>query len=388
MIIVSDYTFYFYNSEWYSSIPWDSNFFNLYSKHLTSKITLCGFKKPILNINEISQLIKIDDSLYNIITVPFYTKPINFINLYQTINIIKYQLGLHEIIFLKLFYVNSVFAYLLSNKRSLIISQLVGDPEIAIQFRQDIISANLLRFAFSKVIYQLTKHILNKSDISATVSYALKQKYSTTSKIIVSNESWLTSINYFPKREIDNFDHLKILFVGRLVPLKGVKDLLSVLKILLAKGYKVDVGIVGDGIMKSELIDYVKINELQDIVKFYGWVLNSSESLIKIYRNYNIFCLPSYSEGLPLVLLEAMAAKLLVIATNVGGIPEIIKNNETGFLFEPGNCSQLISIFEIIVSSSSQYINSIISNGYKVSLENSFINSRSVIPNELAKLVK
>ncbi|MCQ2497387.1 MAG: glycosyltransferase family 4 protein [Lachnospiraceae bacterium] len=81
----------------------------------------------------------------------------------------------------------------------------------------------------------------------------------------------------------------------------------------------------------------LKIEEfgLKSSFEFPGWVRGSDKE--KLLRDSGIFLFPSYNEGMPMSVLEAMAYGLLVITTNVGGIPKLISHGETGFIFEPGN---------------------------------------------------
>ena len=72
--------------------------------------------------------------------------------------------------------------------------------------------------------------------------------------------------------------------------------------------------------------------------EFTGYISNDSERLFDLYRRARVFVLPSFSESLPLVLLEAMASGLPVIASRVGGIPDLVDPSE-GFLLPPGDIS-------------------------------------------------
>lgn len=86
--------------------------------------------------------------------------------------------------------------------------------------------------------------------------------------------------------------------------------------------------IIGDGPLKMSLIDYIKTNDLQDDVFLTGFRNNVTDLL----PEFNIFLNTSITEGLPLTIYEAFACKIPVVATMAGGIPEVIKNGETGFL--------------------------------------------------------
>lgn len=96
--------------------------------------------------------------------------------------------------------------------------------------------------------------------------------------------------------------------------------------------------LVGEGEKRLELVTKIKKYNLESHVKLFGFV-SAGEAL----RGFDIFILPSTKEGLPYVLLEAGLAGLPVIASNVGGIPEIIENEKSGILINPKNSSEIIT---------------------------------------------
>jgi glycosyltransferase involved in cell wall biosynthesis len=85
----------------------------------------------------------------------------------------------------------------------------------------------------------------------------------------------------------------------------------------------------------DELNELIIRNGLEDIVKFRGWFGESNKATL--YKEVDAFILPSHNEGLPVVILEAMSYGLPIIATRVGGIPEIMEHEVNGFLFEKGD---------------------------------------------------
>ncbi len=120
-----------------------------------------------------------------------------------------------------------------------------------------------------------------------------------------------------------------LLFVGRLIEVKGTKYLIEAVKLLEAE--KFELHIAGDGSERENLEKIAPPN-----VIFHGY--QTGKNLEELYRNADIFILPSivddagYTEGLGTVLLEAADFSIPLIGTNVGGIPDIIKDGETGIL--------------------------------------------------------
>lgn len=116
--------------------------------------------------------------------------------------------------------------------------------------------------------------------------------------------------------------------VGRLSPQKGIADLLYAAKIVVADFPDLVFLIIGDGELRSQLEEQVSQLELQRNVLFTG-ARSDIEELLPIM---DVFVNSSHWEGLPTVIMESMAAKVPIIATNVGGNSELIQNNETGWL--------------------------------------------------------
>ncbi len=124
--------------------------------------------------------------------------------------------------------------------------------------------------------------------------------------------------------------------VARLAPQKGVTHLIRAAKILkdvFLKGKPFQLVIVGDGPLRPSLEEETRLYDLDGSVTFEGVRGNIPDYL----NAFDVFVLPSETEGLPLVLLEAMAAGLPVVASKVGGIPEVIENNLNGLLVSPAN---------------------------------------------------
>jgi glycosyltransferase involved in cell wall biosynthesis len=125
-----------------------------------------------------------------------------------------------------------------------------------------------------------------------------------------------------------------ILSVGRLIDYhKGFSILIGALKLLLSKGYDLKLVIVGDGPDRDKLTEFSLSLGVRDRVHFLRQI--SDEDLTCLYEACDIFTLASRFEAFGLVLLEAMFHRKTVIATNVGGIPEIIKDGYNGILVKP-----------------------------------------------------
>ncbi|MCX8043088.1 MAG: glycosyltransferase family 4 protein [Desulfobacterota bacterium] len=136
-----------------------------------------------------------------------------------------------------------------------------------------------------------------------------------------------------------------ITFIGRLDKMKGVDVLLEAFSLLRQQGVRAILRIIGDGPEMSRLIAHAQALRISNDVFFYGL----QDDIPGLLRETAIFVLPSFSEGLSNVVLEAMACGLPVVATRVGGIPDIIVDHDNGLLVEPNNPDQLKSAIQCLI---------------------------------------
>ncbi len=121
--------------------------------------------------------------------------------------------------------------------------------------------------------------------------------------------------------------------VARLVPEKGINYLLEAMTSILVEQPRAVLLLVGDGPVRGELEELAQKLGVQDSVRFLG----NRQDVARLLCGADLFCLPSLIEGLPLSIAEAMAASLPVVATEVGGVPEIVLEGITGCLASPCN---------------------------------------------------
>ncbi|MCK5876688.1 MAG: glycosyltransferase family 4 protein [Candidatus Marithrix sp.] len=140
------------------------------------------------------------------------------------------------------------------------------------------------------------------------------------------------------RREPEQFE---ILCVGRLVPDKGQFILLEAIARLIAEGYKIRLHLVGGGPDKIILEAEVKQRKLGEHIILTGPI--NQDQILKFYTNTDIFVLASFAEGLPVVLMEAMAMKIPCVTTNITGVPELIEHRVNGLLVAPSDIDSLTS---------------------------------------------
>lgn len=144
-----------------------------------------------------------------------------------------------------------------------------------------------------------------------------------------------------------NVTKVKLVFFGRVGQRKGAFDLIRAFANLPAfVKDRSELILAGDGEVEKGRNLAQQLN-LTNHVTFLGWV--DSEQRDKILAQADVFILPSYNEGLPLAILEAMAWGLPIITTPVGGIPELVTSNKNGLLVNPGDVQQLSEAMQSLI---------------------------------------
>jgi len=141
-------------------------------------------------------------------------------------------------------------------------------------------------------------------------------------------------------------DDIVIGFIGRIVPAKGLEYLLNALPYLKEEFKSIKLLIVGEGSLVEELKERAKKNNILDNILFIG----RRRDIPEILASINIFVMPSIAEGLPNALLEAMAMGKPIVTTEVGGIPEIVKNGFNGLLVPPRDTLSLSKAIKELIS--------------------------------------
>jgi glycosyltransferase involved in cell wall biosynthesis len=142
---------------------------------------------------------------------------------------------------------------------------------------------------------------------------------------------------------------LKALYLGCLGKAKGSFDLVKVAKEIVSKNLKVVFDLAGDELAPGDIEQLKKqIDQagLGNVVILHPAVMESQK--IELLREADIFVYPSYSEGMPIAVIEAMACGLPIIATRVGGLPDLVSDGINGILVDVGSTDQLASAIQIL----------------------------------------
>ena len=186
----------------------------------------------------------------------------------------------------------------------------------------------------------LAKYLFKKSDMIIAVSHyekrLLTEKFQLDERKIryvpngINVEKYSSHVHDVARKDYAS-EEKTILYVGRLEEYKGVQFLLRAFPKIIATIKNCQLLIAGDGNYKKALISLVDRLKIRNKVYFLGNVTESE--LIRLYLSSNVLIMPSQYEAFCIVLAEAMACGLPVIATRVGGIPELLGNNR-GFLID------------------------------------------------------
>jgi len=164
-------------------------------------------------------------------------------------------------------------------------------------------------------------------------------------KKLVHIPNFINTAAYEPDYERHDY----ILFAGRLSGEKGIRTLLDAVK-----GIDVQLRIVGDGPMGDEYRAYAKDKKIDNVV-FEGY--RTGEDLKNLFRNASFLLLPSeWYENAPMTVLEAFAYGKPVVGSDIGGIPEMVVEGQTGLLFKPGDYMELREKINYLVSRPSTII--------------------------------
>jgi glycosyltransferase involved in cell wall biosynthesis len=136
----------------------------------------------------------------------------------------------------------------------------------------------------------------------------------------------------------------RALMVARLSPEKGHLVMLEAIKLLADRGRHVEVDLIGPGEYGDELREIAQRFGITDRVHFHGACTPSE--INQQLRSSDVFCLPSFAEGLPVALMEAMAVGVPVVTTYISGIPELVIDNWTGMVVPAGRADMLASCIE------------------------------------------
>jgi glycosyltransferase involved in cell wall biosynthesis len=206
------------------------------------------------------------------------------------------------------------------------------------------------------------------SELAEWIQKLLSWIFCKCQRLIVLSESWksfyIENLGLKPEQVLVFYNPVKIpaeiphrsssvskkvnlLFLGRIGQRKGAFDLIKAFSLLHTEYQtKSTLILAGDGDIE-QAHNLVATLNLENYIKLPGWIGEDERDIL--LTEADVFILPSYNEGLPLAMLEAMAWELPVIVTPVGGIPEIVTQSENGLIVNPGNVEQLSDAIKSLI---------------------------------------
>jgi glycosyltransferase involved in cell wall biosynthesis len=174
--------------------------------------------------------------------------------------------------------------------------------------------------------------------------------------------------------------NIRVVCVGRFHRVKGHLLLLEGLNCIAQKGIDFELVLAGDGEMRPELEALILQYKLQDKVRITGWI--SSDQVREEILMARGLVQPSFSEGLPIVIMEAMSQRRPILSTYVGGIPELVRNDTDGWLFPAGDLDGLVTALEKLFTAPVEVLEKMGEAGHKRVLE------RHSVDTEITKLAQ
>lgn len=200
--------------------------------------------------------------------------------------------------------------------------------------------------------------VLGKSVETTLLAYGLHKTIVVDNGVAIPNHDKNTA-------KTIKGSHIAIGFVGALHKMKGIRLLTEIANLLKANGVNFTMKIAGEwGNDKDKVYiqDYIENNNLSGNIEFLGLIHN--EAKWDFYKNIDIFVLPSYNEGQPLVLIEAMAFGVPIVCSMVGAISDTVTSGYNGFIIEEFVAKDYVNKIEDLIQDKELY-NNISANGIK-----------------------
>jgi len=235
--------------------------------------------------------------------------------------------------------------YAIPHATSAYLAKQILEEKCDIKFITTLHGTDITLVGLEPSFLHLTKFSIMKSDGVTAVSKYLKEKtltqYSMDKDIrVIPN---FVDTNIYKKTDrphlhccVANASEKVMVHISNFRPVKRVPDTIRILE-KVNKEVPTKLILVGDGPDRSECERLARELEIANRVSFLG----KQEGLVEILNSADLFLLPSQSESFGLAALEAMACGLPVIATSVGGIPEVVNHNETGYIAEIGDIDRM-----------------------------------------------
>lgn len=242
-------------------------------------------------------------------------------------------------------------------------------------------------FGVSVLLRPVSGRIVNDFEKSALLRFVTRFAFGPASRILCQGRYWqefvIANLPFDPKEALllpswtaspellavgerrvyaHNASSVKFLFLGWLEHKKGIMELLATVAALKST-HDFTLSIAGLGHAENDVRKFVEKHRLNDCVTLLGWV--SSEDVPALMAVNDVLVLPSWAEGLPNVMIEAMAAGLAVVVSAVGNVPTVVEDGKDALLVEPRDVEGLRSAIERLLDDPG-LLSSIAQNGHEL----------------------
>jgi glycosyltransferase involved in cell wall biosynthesis len=161
--------------------------------------------------------------------------------------------------------------------------------------------------------------------------------------------------------DFTKFDSKNFVCIGRLCEQKGQTLLVDAIAKLVSEGHEVYLTLAGDGPMRKVIEELIVQYNLQSYITITGWI--SGDQVMEEILRARALVLPSFAEGLPVVLMEAMANGRPVVSTYIAGIPELVEPGKNGWLIQSGDCASLTKTLAEVLDTEDKELERLGANG-------------------------
>ncbi|WP_316844697.1 glycosyltransferase family 4 protein [Pedobacter psychrodurus] len=258
------------------------------------------------------------------------------------------------------YFFRAIWQFLFHVNNSQLIHIHLSEPVSALRKTVFFVIAKLLR---KKVILHFHAFSI-QTTINGKFGQLYRYLFTKCDQLIVLTDSWKNDIQdkfgkglpihviYNPSNIVEGRNPINqrdntILFAGTLSERKGFIDLINAFALISEKHGNWRLILAGNGELDKgkELVSELGISSN---VVFSGWVVGEDKELL--FNNAKIFCLPSYAEGLPMAILDALGYGVPIVTTPVGGIPDVLTNRETALFVPPGDVQALSLALDTLMS--------------------------------------
>ena len=249
---------------------------------------------------------------------------------------------------------------------------------------------SILSNVYNRVLYRWMKihqnALARKSLIFANndISYQSALMFSDNVVRIVTSSFSNDQIYVRSNQKLN--DIVKLLFVGRIEESKGLNEMIACLRILNSNNPRFHLTIVGWSSSEAYLNELKSLVDKEgqiENVRFAGYIGLGSK-LFDIYRNHDIFVMPTKFDAFPRTITEAFSQSLPVIATKVGGIPDRLTSHVNSILIEPGNSKELSEAIKEL-SANEELRNRLVSNALTIASESTLDSQAHALSDEIIK---